>query len=151
MRIQQLRDLLEYVANCRLDMAQLYGRLNNQADSARVKMMLEYFESHQKHVAEKLRDYMDEAPVRVLDTWYKDFVFEDFTKRCQDTMLPANMTEDDVLNLHLDLENLLIGLLEKTVNSTTAEDARTALEGLIRVEKTQQQRLVHSTIRMDDI
>lgn len=151
MRIQQLRDLLEYVATCRLDMAQLYGRLTNQADSARVKMMLEYFESHQKTMAEKLRDYMDDAPHRILDTWYKDFTFEDFTKRCQETMLPANMNEDDVLNLHLDLENRLIGLLEKTVNSTTAEDARSALANLIRVEKTQQQRLVHSTIRMDDI
>ncbi|MCH1932051.1 hypothetical protein L9G16_17905 [Shewanella sp. A25] len=151
MRIQQLRDLLEYVANCRLDMAQLYGRLNNQADSARVKLMLEYLESHQKHVAEKLRDYIDEAPQRILDTWYKDFVFEDFTKRCQDIMLPANIDEDEVLNLHLELENLLIGLLEKTEHSTTAEDARSALADLIRVEKTQQQRLVHSTIRMEDI
>lgn len=151
MRIQQLRDLLEYVANCRLDMAQLYCRLINQADSARVKMMLEYFESHQKSVAEKLLNYMDDAPQRILNTWYKDFVFEDFTKRCQDIMLPANMNEEDVLNLHLELENQLIGLLEKTVNSTTAEDARSALADLIRVEKTQQQRLVHSTIRMDDI
>jgi hypothetical protein len=114
-------------------------------------MMLDYFESHQKTMAEKLRDYIEEAPHRILDTWYKDFTFEDFTKRCQDTMLPANMNEDDVLNLHLDLENRLIGLLEKTVNSTTAEDARNALANLIRVEKTQQQRLVHSTIRMDDI
>ncbi len=151
MRIQQLRDLLEYVANCRLDMANLYGRLINHADSARVKMMLEYFQSHQKHVADKLNDYMEEAPARILDTWYKDFVFEDFTKRCHDVVLPANMTEDDVLSLHLDLESRLIGLLEKTEQSTTAEDARNALEGLIRVEKTQLQRLVHSTIRMDDI
>lgn len=151
MRIQQLRDLFEYVAICRLDMAQLYGRLFNQADSTRVKMMLEYFESHQKHVAEKLRDYIDDAPQRILDTWYKDFVFEDFTKRCQEVMLPANMTEEDVLSLHLDLENRLIGLLEKTVDSTIAADARSALEDLIRVEKIQQQRLVHSTIRMDDI
>ncbi|MGL5393354.1 MAG: hypothetical protein ACRDA8_18560 [Shewanella sp.] len=151
MRIQQLRDLLEYVAICRVDMAQLYGRLLNQADSARVKMLLEYFESHQKQVAEKLRDYLDDAPQRILDTWYKDFVFEDFAKRCQEVMLPANMTEEDVLSLHLELENRLIGLLEKTVSSTTAEEARSALEDLIRVEKIQQQRLVHSTIRMDDI
>lgn len=151
MRIQQLRDLLEYVANCRLDMAQLYGRLLNQADSARVKMMLGYFVPHQKQIAEKLHGYMDDAPTHILDTWYKDVVFEDFTKYCQDIMLPANMSEEDVLSLHLDLENRLIGLLEKTVNSTTAEDARSALMDLIRVEKIQQQRLVHSTIRMDDI
>lgn len=151
MRIQQLRDVLEYVAKCRRDMAQLYTRLINHADSARVKMMLEYFASHQKYMAEKLNDYLGEASERTLDTWYKDFVFEDFTQRCQDTLLPANMNEEDVLDLHLDLENRLIALLEKTEKSTSAEDARSALANLIRVEKTQQQRLVHSTIRMDDI
>ena len=151
MRIQQLRELLEYVAQCRIEMAQLYGRLHAQADSSRVKMMLEYFQQHQKKVAEKLQDYGDDAPKRILDTWYKDITFEDFSARCQQVMLPANMQEDDVLNLHLDLENRLIALLEKTAETTAMAEIKSALNDLVRVEKTQQQRLVHSTIRMDDI
>lgn len=151
MRIQQLRELLEYVAQCRIEMAQLYGRLHAQADSSRVKMMLEYFQQHQKKVAEKLQDYVDDAPKRILDTWYKDITFEDFSARCQQAMLPANMQEDDVLNLHLDLENRLIALLEKTAETTAMAEIKSALKDLVRVEKTQQQRLVHSTIRMDDI
>lgn len=151
MRIQQLRELIEFIAKCRLDMAQLYHRLHTQADSSRVKLMLEYFEQHQKHIAETLEDYIDDAPNKILDTWYKDIVFEDFGKRCRDTMLAANMTEDDVLNLHLDLENRLIALLEKTAGSSASAEVKGALEDLVRVEKIQQQRLVHSTIRMDDI
>jgi hypothetical protein len=113
--------------------------------------MLEYFEQHQKHIAETLENYIDDAPNKILDTWYKDIVFEDFGKRCRDTMLAANMTEDDVLNLHLDLENRLIALLEKTAGSSASAEVKGALEDLVRVEKIQQQRLVHSTIRMDDI
>ncbi|MBT1443850.1 hypothetical protein KJI95_04815 [Shewanella sp. JM162201] len=151
MRIQQLRELLEYLATCRLEMAQLYGRLHAQADSSRVKLMLEYFQQQQKHIAQTLEDYVDDAPARLLDTWYKDLIFEDFVKRCQSTMLPANMQEDDVLSLHLDLENRLIELLEKTADTSQTEEIRSALADLVRVEKIQQQRLVHSTIRMDDI
>ncbi|GGZ05570.1 MULTISPECIES: hypothetical protein [Shewanella] len=151
MRIQQLRELLDYIAECRLDMAKMYHRLHNQADSSRAKLVLEYFEKHQKDVAQHLEDYIDAAPSKILDAWYKDFVFEDFKKRCQDVMLPANMSEDDVLELHLELDNALIALLEKTAASSSSAEVKSALEDLVRVEKIHQHRLVHSTIRMEDI
>ncbi|MEZ9596945.1 hypothetical protein AB4298_20195 [Shewanella sp. 10N.261.52.F9] len=151
MRIQQLSELLDYVATCRIEMAQLYSRLHTQADSSRVKLMLEYFQQHERHTAEKLENYIDEAPKKVLDTWYKDVVFEDFIAICQKTSMPANMSEDDVLELHLNLDNRLIGLLEKTASSSATTETKGALEDLVRVEKIQQQRLVHSSIRMDDI
>lgn len=151
MRIQQLRELLDFVAECHLDMAQLYHRLNDQADSTRTKMLLDYFEQHQKGVARHLEDYIEAAPKRVLESWYKDFVFEDFKAHCQNTMLPPSMTEDDVLELHLELDNLLIGLLEKTANSSSSGEVKSALEDLVRVQKIHQQRLVHSTMRMEDI
>ncbi|GGI79188.1 hypothetical protein [Shewanella gelidii] len=151
MRIQQLRELLQFVAQCRLDMAQLYSRLHTHADSTRVKMVLTYFKQSQEHLSESLENYVDGAPARILDTWYKDITFEDFSKRCADTVLPANMSEDDVLSLHLDLENRLLGLLNKTAESSATEEIRSALKELVRVERIQQQRLVHSTLRMDDL
>ncbi|PKG55632.1 hypothetical protein [Shewanella sp. GutDb-MelDb] len=151
MRIQQLSELLNYVANCRLEMAQLYSRLHSQADSSRVKLMLEYFQQHERQTADKLENYIDAAPKKILDTWYKDIVFEDFSALCLKQTLPANMSEEDILELHLELDNKLIGLIEKTSLSSASAETKGALEDLVRVEKIQQQRLVHSSIRMDDI
>ncbi|QQX79513.1 hypothetical protein JK628_18605 [Shewanella sp. KX20019] len=151
MRIQQLSELLDYVATCRLEMAQLYSRLHMQADSSRVKLMLEYFKQHELQTAEKLENYIDEAPRKILDTWYKDIVFEDFITLCIKQTMPANMSEDDILELHLELDNKLIGLIEKTALSSASAETKGALDDLVRVEKIQQQRLVHSSIRMDDI
>ncbi|WP_028765999.1 hypothetical protein [Shewanella fidelis] len=151
MRIQQLSELLDYVVSCRIEMAKLYGRLHTQADSSRVKLMLEYFQQHEREAAEKLENYIDDAPKKVLDTWYKDIVFEDFIARCQRLNLPANMTEDDVLEQHLVLDNLLIDLIEKTAGSSATQETKGALEDLVKAKRTQQQRLVHSSIRMDDI
>ncbi|MDO6618069.1 MULTISPECIES: hypothetical protein [unclassified Shewanella] len=151
MRIQQLSEVLEFIAKSRLDMGQLYGRLHRNADSTRVKMMLEYLQQHQQHVHDSIENYIDEAPKRMLETWYKDITFEDFEKRCQDSTLAANMSEDDVLEMHLDLENRLIGFLEKTANSTEVTEIKDALLDLVRVEKTQQKRMVHSALRMEDI
>lgn len=151
MRIQQLSELLDYVATCRLEMAQLYSRLYSQADSSRVKLMLEYFKQHECQTAEKLENYIDEAPKKILDTWYKDIVFEDFIALCLKKTMPANMNEDDILELHLELDNKLIDLIEKTSLSSASTETKGALEDLVRVERIQQQRLVHSSIRMDDI
>lgn len=151
MRIQQLSELLEYVAKCRLNMGKLYKRLHRNADSSRVKLMLEYFQQHEKHIHDTLESYIEDAPAKILDTWYQDVVFEDFIKRCDDAILPANMDEEQVLELHLDLENRLIEFLEKTAELTSSNDAKSALLDVIRVAKTQQKRLVHSVLRMDDI
>ncbi|QDE32547.1 MULTISPECIES: hypothetical protein [Shewanella] len=151
MRFQQLSELLDYVANCHLDMEKLYKRLDNNADSSRVKMMLDYFQQHQRHTYETLERYIEGAPLRILNTWYKDITFEDFSKRCAETMLPANMDEEAVLELHLDLENRLIALVEKTAMSSPTEEIKNTLMDLVRVTKTQQHRLVLSTLRMDDI
>ncbi len=150
-RFQQLGEQLSYVAKCRHEMGSLYKRLHTDADSTRVKMLLEYFRQQQLTVAEKLESYIEDAPAKLLDTWYNDIVFEDFIALCKQTSLTANMSEEDVLNLHLDLENRLIGLLEKTANSSVSSDVKGALDDLVRVEKIQQQRLVHSSIRMDDL
>lgn len=151
MRIQQLSELLDYVAKCRLDMKKLYKRLHNNADSERVKMMLQYFRQHEKHIHDTLESYIEDAPAKILDTWYHDVNFEDFAKRCDSINLPANMTEEQVLDVHLDLENRIIKLLEETAAASPTADAKSALEDLVRVQQTQQKRLVHSVMRMEDI
>lgn len=149
MRFQQLSELLSYVATCRVEMAKLYSRLQQEADSTRVKMMLEYFQQHQMGVSENLKNQIDTAPKNVLDTWYKDISFEDFIKRCRETVLTAKMSEEDVLDLHLN--NRLIQLLQDTAEHSSSVGITGTLNELVRVERIQQQRLVHSCIRMDDL
>lgn len=151
MRFQQLNEQLEYISKCRLEMARLYGRLHSAVDSSRVKLMLEYLQQHEKEMSLKIDDYIEEAPSKLLELWYNDIVFEDFIKRCQEVVPKANMNEEDLLELHLDLDNRLIGLLQKTADSSVPGDVKNAMSELVRVKKIQQQRLVHSCIRMDDI
>ncbi|MCZ4338914.1 hypothetical protein [Shewanella colwelliana] len=151
MRFQQLSEQLAYVSKCRLEMAKLYSRMYGAVDSSRVKLMLEYFQQHQKDVSKKIDDYIEEAPSRLLQLWYNDITFEDFIKRCQEITPKANMSEEDLLDLHLELDNRLIALFEKTADSSVPGEVKSALNDLVRVEKIQQQRLVHSSIRMDDI
>lgn len=151
MRFQQLSELLTYLVKCRYEMSKLYRRLYSEADSSRAKLMLDYFSKHEQDVAVNLEHYIEDAPTKVLNTWYKDITFEDFVQRCQQTQLTANMDEEDILALHLDLDNRLIDLLSKTAEHSSSADIAGVLADLVRVEKIHQQRLVHSSIRMDDM
>jgi hypothetical protein len=113
--------------------------------------MLDYFQLHEQKVHDSLIRYSKDAPKRILDTWYQDIVFEDFSARCKAVTLAPNASDEDVLELHLDLENRLIEFLEKVAITGATEEIRSALMGLVEVERTRQKRLVHSVLRMEDI
>ncbi|MBY5992290.1 hypothetical protein [Ferrimonas balearica] len=151
MRFQQLKEILEHLIDSREALGQLYRRMEHQADSPRAKMLLEYMVIHEKEVTEKLTAYLDEAPIKVLDTWFENVQGEDFVALCQQTALPATMTEQDILGKALDLENRLLDLLHAALEVAPTQDVKSAIESLLQAERVRQQRFVHSTMRMDDM
>ncbi len=151
MRFQQLKEILAHLIESRSALSQLYRRMVSQADSPRAKMLLEYMVIHEKEVVEKLTNYLEDAPSRVLDTWFENVQGEDFVARCQKVELPATMTEQDVLGLALELENSLLDLLHDALEVAPTPDVKSAIESLLQAERVRQQRFVHSTMRMDDM
>lgn len=151
MRFQQLKEILEHLIESRSAMSQLYRRMASQADSPRAKMLLEYMVIHEKEVVDKLTNYLEDAPSRVLDTWFENVQGEDFVGRCQKVELPATMTEQDVLGVALELENSLLDLLHDALEVASTPDVKSAIESLLQAERIRQQRFVHSTMRMDDM
>ncbi|MCL1039255.1 hypothetical protein L2725_19810 [Shewanella corallii] len=151
MRMQQLRDVLERIAECHLEMQALYRRLHNHCDSARTKLLLEYLQQHQQHIAETIESYIDDAPRRMLDTWYENLEMGGFKQACESIVPVAGMNEDDLIELHLKFDNRILGYLETLVEVAPTGEIESAMSDLLRVSKTQQQRLVHSVMRMEDI
>ncbi|USD37100.1 MULTISPECIES: hypothetical protein [Ferrimonas] len=151
MRFKQMRELLEYVVECRMAMSKLYERLNNQADSSRVKLLLDYLKNHQIEVADKVSEYIDDAPQGVLDTWFKRLDYDDIVAECTAVTLNAGVDEHDVMNLALELDNKVLALLHLALEQSEHQETRQALESVLQAERIRQQRFVHSTLRMDDI
>ncbi|MGI2259154.1 hypothetical protein [Shewanella sp. GXUN23E] len=149
--MQQLRDVLERIAECHLEMQALYRRLHNNCDSARTRLMLEYLQQHQKHIADTIESYIDDAPRRMMDTWYENLEMGGFKQACEAIVPVAGMTEEELMDLHLKLDNRVLGYLERLVEMAPTGEIESAMSDLLRVSKTQQQRLVHSAARMEDI
>ncbi|WP_028109925.1 hypothetical protein [Ferrimonas futtsuensis] len=151
MRFKQMRELLEYVSQCRVAMSKLYDRLDHQADSSRVKLLLEYLRTHQLEVAEKMDEYIEEAPHGVLDTWFKRLDYDDIIQECNGVVLEGGADEHAVMNLALELDNKVLGLLHLALEQSEHMETQSALEAVLAAERIRQQRFVHNTLRMDDI
>ncbi|MCF1427335.1 MAG: hypothetical protein LPH19_05065 [Shewanella sp.] len=149
--MQQLRDVLERIAECHLEMQSLYRRLHSNCDSARTRLMLEYLQQHQKHIADTIESYIDDAPKQMMDTWYENLEMGRFKQACEAIVPVASMTEDELLELHLKLDNRVLGYVEHLVEKAPTGEIESAMSDLLRVSKTQQHRLVHSVARMEDI
>lgn len=151
MRMQQLREILTHLADDHLAMKRLYKRLHHHADSTRTQLVLAYLQQHQQHAADAIYHYLDDAPERVLDTWYENIAEDSFPAHCEQIIASADLDMDQLMALHLALDNQLLAYLDSAVCAAPTDNIRQALAGLLQSGKNQQQRLVHSTLRMSDI
>ena len=151
MRFKQLVELLDYVIDCRVAMAKLYERLGHEADSSRVKLLLDYLKQHQNEVAEHTKEYRDSASTGVLETWFKRLDYDDINAELQMVTISSSMDEYQVMDLALELDNKVLDLLQLALEQSEHQDTKSALEASLRAERIRQQRFVHNTLRMDDI
>lgn len=151
MRIQQLRDILAHLAQHHQDMKRLYQRLYIESNSARTKLLLVYLQQHQRHIANSIEDYITKAPHALLNTWYENVPLDHFTENCQAITADTTMDDEELIDLHLSLDNELLTYLTQAVDLAPTEKIHYALSQLLQVSQVQQHRLVHSVIRMQDI
>ncbi|MBV7316744.1 hypothetical protein [Shewanella sp. NIFS-20-20] len=151
MRVQQLRSVLEHVTESRLEMHKLYLRLYHFADGTRVKLLLNYLQSEELAKSQAIAAYIDTSAKRTLDTWFENVRFESIHIACDKVYLPADMTTDQVMDLHLTLDAEVMSVLDKILNLAINNDVRSALSSIVSTAKVKRQRLMHNLTRMEDM
>ena len=151
MRFNQLKLLLEHFVSCREAMQAMYRRLELNADSERVRMLLAYLQHQEKENAEHLEDFISQAKQDVLDTWTDIRLEQDLPARIAKISQPANMSSDDVTTLALDLGEQSLALLRLAKDELSMLGARQFIGNLIEHQEKRQKQMVHATHRLDDI
>ncbi|WP_341502100.1 hypothetical protein [Gallaecimonas sp. GXIMD4217] len=151
MRFKQVRDLIDFTLEAHEALAKLYDRLSNQVDAERSRMMLHYLSEHERKVVGELQNYLDDAPDRLLDTWFDNASDSELLRKISLTQLPATADQQQILSLALDLDNRIIDSIAALVDNCPCSDSRTLLSNLVEVSRDRQHRFVHQTLRMTDI
>ncbi|WKE65006.1 hypothetical protein PVT67_15260 [Gallaecimonas kandeliae] len=150
MRFKTLGDVFEHLTEAHQALAKLYKRLVANCDSERTRMMLHYLAEHEQQQAEHFTQYL-KASHPELGTWFDKAVDTDFIHGLNRVSLETDVSQQDVLELALKLDNELLAELEALVPLCPGPSSRELLEGTLKEARARQHQLVHQTMRMEDL
>ncbi|MDN2664934.1 hypothetical protein [Psychromonas sp. 14N.309.X.WAT.B.A12] len=135
MRVKLIKDFLLYIEDCHKALAELYQRLSLEANDEKVKLLLEYMRNKEQLSYCHLHQYVQQAPLSLLNAWLEDIFDQSFPQRCKELKFQPELALEDVVTLAIQLDIQLIEAMQvATINSSTSE-AEIALEGLTSKEE----------------
>ncbi|RCU51494.1 MULTISPECIES: hypothetical protein [Corallincola] len=151
MRFKQARELLAFVAEARLALANRYQSWLPDLKNPRSQLLLQFLASKEREQQQALVEYMELAPAAALDTWFENTGETDLLERLQAYQLAEDIDEHQLLKLVLKFDNELMALLSQQVPNAVSTETEELLLNLIGHEQERQRRMVHGVARMDDM
>lgn len=131
----QAKEILDYAREFHHKVSEFYQQLADKAQSARVKLLLDYLVRHEKHLERSLKEFEDTISSKALEAWYQ------YSKE-QRTFLPLDalkyspvMTVDDVMKVGTTIDNCLLASYKGMVDTATTPEVRDIFENLLQMEE----------------
>lgn len=135
MRLKLIKDFLLYIEDCHKALADLYQRLSIEANDEKVKLLLEYMKNKEQISYLHLHQYVQQAPLSLLNTWLDNFFDQSFPLRCKELELKPELSVEDVVTLAIQLDMQLIKVMQAVASSSPTIEAETAIENLTSKEE----------------
>lgn len=131
----QAKEILNYAREFHNKVSEFYQQLADKAQSARVKLLLDYMVRHEKHLERSLKQFEDTISSKALDAWYQ------YSKE-QRTFLPLDalkyspvMTVDDVMKIGSTIDNCLIASYKGVADTAANTEVREIFKNLLQMEE----------------
>jgi rubrerythrin len=128
-----------------------YQQLNDQAEGAKVKMLLDYLVRHEAHLQRALDDYAQEVRSKALDSWYLYAQEHCLLEPFDVSRYPVDMTVDDVMNIGLNIDSCLIASYKGMAEAATNPEVREIFESLLRMDQQQKHKLSRIALEIGDM
>lgn len=142
MHFKPMKDFLLYIENCHKALADLYHRLSVEASDDKVILLLEYMKTKEQLSYINLHEYIQRAPLSLLETWLADFFDQSFPQRCKYLKLKPDLTIEDVVTLAIQLDMQLIKAMQTAAYNSTTTEAEQMLENL----SHQEEEMLHQVV-----
>lgn len=142
MRFKPIKLFLVYIEDCHKALADLYQRLSIEAKDEKVKLLLEYIKNKEQISSIHLHQYVQQAPLSLLETWLDNIFDQSFPLRCKNLKLKPSLGIEDVVTLAIQLYMQLIELMQTAAYNTPTIEAEVALEGLT----NQEEEMLHQVV-----
>ena len=135
MRLTLIKDFLLHMEECHQALADLYQRLSIEATDEKVKLLLEHMKNKEQLSYVYLHQYVQQAPLSLLDTLLDNHFDQSFSQRCKTLELKPELAIEDVVTLAIQLDMQLIEAMQAATSKSPTIEAELALEGLTSKEE----------------
>ena len=130
MRFNPIKELLAYIEECHLALADLYLRLSLDVNDDKVKKLLNFMCNREQLSFFNLHEYAEHAPKSLLNTSLESIYDQSLPTKCLTMKTQPNLSIQDALALAMMFDMQLIELAQTTAYNSPTIEAELALENI---------------------
>lgn len=147
----QAKEILDYARDFHCHVSDFYQQLADKAQSARVKLLLDYLVRHEKHLAKTLEDYEKSSSSQALNTWYQYSQDKCIFTPLDTIQYTPDMTVDEVLKIGQTIDNCLIASYKGIAETTRNTEVREIFENLLQMEEQEKHKKARIALGINDM
>lgn len=150
-KFEQVRDVLDYGKFLHAEMKALAQRIEDQEQSARIRLLLDYLRRHEDELAASLEKFEKETQEHILNLWLPYPPDPKIEKKLRAIKLHPHMTVEEIAKIVLDFEDALIELYKESLNEIDDIHVQEILQNLVQLEDAEKRRFAMNLARMEGI
>lgn len=150
-QFKQVRDVLEYGKHLHAELKALAGKIEDNAQNARLKLLLEYLKQHEEELAKSLARFEQETQKHILELWLPYPLEARITKRLETVAIHPNMSLEEIVKVVMECEDALIELYRESLNEVDDPHVQEVLSNLIQLEDAEKRRFAMNVARFQEI
>ncbi len=151
MAFETVRDILDRMRNFHTKVSEYYHQLYCIADKERVKLLLDYMSRHEKHIEKCISEYENDASKDILDTWFMAAPASTHRECFEDSDLNHDMSIDDILTVAMCLNDCLINVFKRIIESTEYSNIKEIFRSLLSLEEQERRKMVNESLELKEI
>lgn len=148
---EQVKDVLDYGIELHAHLRTLYDKIGEQAEQARVKMLLEYLSRHERSRAEAMRRFEEAPKNRVLDVWLQYAPSSEIEQMLAQCVIKPDMSVRDIVKIAMTFDNALIAIYKEAAREAEDTTAKAVFQNLVEMEEKERQRFVFDMEWLEDM
>lgn len=151
MRFEQVRDILDHAREFHKKLHEFYQQLASQEKAARIKLLLEYLDGHEKLLEQGIANFEQSASEQILDTWFQFTQDDEILKLPETLQLKSYMSVEEVIRMGLELDDRLIKLYKDAVENSEVPEVQDVFNNLLAMEQQEERHLVRAALDAGDV
>lgn len=151
MKFERVADLIDHAKSFHLLIADYYQNLRWNAQNPRLKLLLDYLIDHEKGLQDRLVEYSENAPTKVINTWFQFTTCEERFGQLKSSLNAADLSVEDVIVRTICLYDCLISNFEILAKNAEIDEVRDVFNAIAAMERKEQRKIVRNSRMLDDL